>query len=813
MKNRDMNAWAAFIGTHIIIRYKWAFFLLVLLLVIAGYLGVQRVEMDSSNESFLPQDDETIRQNDRFKEFFGNEEFVFILIEAPDVFDYEVLTYIRELSADLEEHLPFLKDITSLTNIEYSTADADTLYIDDLIGDTIPRDPAALTEIKRKALAKPTYINRILTPDAQNTGIAISFEMFPDAVYLPVPRGFSPLDEADWPPEQVIMADDIVSVEQAKRESNPALTRVADPRKLIAPALNAILARHQPGDFTVMATGVPVMDYEGERITAAEATRFGLIALAASIVLLLLIFRSLLAVLGPFCVLAATLILVYGMMGWLHIPISMTGMIIPPLLLVISVSYSIHVINHFRQAFRQTGSRSAAIEYTYRHSAWPCLLTAITTAMGFASFLIVPMKPIKDIGIACAFGVFSGYLLVMIVIPALFSCGKDRPEPADSSVKPAPESKFMTTWADFVLRRAPAVRWSALALVVFLLVGSSQFRVQSDFMEVLGEKISYVRQTQHIVEQLGGLYSFEVLIELPESGQAKSPEVLHTLETMAAEVNTWEAVTLSASLNDVIKDLNMTMHGDNAAYYTIPDNRDLIAQYLLLYEMSGGEDVEDWVDYEYRFLRLSVQVREVSMDLPDKFQQLTRYTAALPAGAAIRVVGDIPILMKMMRLLTRGQIKSVLAAMIVITLVMILILKSVRVGLLSMLPNVFPILAITGVMGLLDYPLDVITIMIAPMIIGIAVDDTVHYIVHFRQEFETSRSYVAANRGTFRKVGTAIVFTSVILTLGFAIFGLSVVQSMFHMAVLASVGIIAALAADLFFTPVLFVYFQPFGKE
>jgi predicted RND superfamily exporter protein len=231
--------------------------------------------------------------------------------------------------------------------------------------------------------------------------------------------------------------------------------------------------------------------------------------------------------------------------------------------------------------------------------------------------------------------------------------------------------------------------------------------------------------------------------------------------------------------------------------------------------MSGGEGAEDWADYDYRTLHLSVQVDKPSYSpaFEEKLDGLITFAEnRLPEGSKATIVGDIPILMKLVNMLTDGQMKSILAAFLAITLMMMLILKSFLVGLISMIPNVFPVVITIGVMGLLGIPLDFSTIMIAPMIIGIAVDDTVHYFIHFKQEFSKCGSYTDANGMTFQRVGYAIVFTSVVLMFGFSIFCLSNIKSMFHLGLVSSVGIFSALVADLFITPVLFVRLKPFGK-
>ena len=416
-------------------------------------------------------------------------------------------------------------------------------------------------------------------------------------------------------------------------------------------------------------------------------------------------------------------------------------------------------------------------------------------------------------GILCSLGVFLTYLLVMILVPVVFSFGRDREE-RKSAAMDTPGAGFMERWADLVTEKPVALGLASLAVVALLVTYTSRIKVDTDFLKTLGEKIGFVRDAKHIVQSLGGHYSYEVLIVTPEDGMAKHPEVLKAAASLAEEINGWDSTVVTTSLVEIIKDIHMTMNQNRPEYYRLPLSRELVAQYLLLYEMSGGENLQDWVDYDYRNLRISVQIKATSTAMTERFKEITSLAEKLfPEGTQIRIVGEAPLMMRMVNLLSRGQIKSVTAAFGVITLVMILILGSLRVGLLSMIPNLFPLLVIGGIMGMADIPLDMVTVMVMPMIIGIAVDDTVHYIVHFKQEFRTCGLYREANRRTFHKVGRAILFTSVILSLGFLIFGLSDMRSLVSMAILSSAGILSALLGDLVVTPALFVFLKPFGKE
>jgi predicted RND superfamily exporter protein len=230
--------------------------------------------------------------------------------------------------------------------------------------------------------------------------------------------------------------------------------------------------------------------------------------------------------------------------------------------------------------------------------------------------------------------------------------------------------------------------------------------------------------------------------------------------------------------------------------------------------MSGGEELDDWVDYDYQNLRLSVQISRNASTLKAGFAEIEALGQdEFPAGTQVTVTGDVPIMLKSELALIDGQLRSIVVVLIAISGIMMIVLQSVRVGLLAMIPNILPVAAITGVMGLFKFPINDFTVLLAPMIIGISVDDTIHYFVHFKQEFQQWGNYRQATRETFRKVGPALIFASIILTLGFGTFTFAIINSMMHIAILLATGTFTALLADLYITPALFVFLKPFGKH
>ncbi len=813
MKKR-LNEMVVFWGSEVVIRYRYPWLLGVCLCVVVGAMGLGRLTMDSTNESFLPETDTLFKKNEHFKDVFGNEEFVFILVESDDLYSSEVLQAVRDLRADLEERLPFVDEADGITNIDYMDARGEDLIVEPLVGEEIPTDVESLEAIKRKLASSKMYMDRMVTRDWRFTGIAINFERIPSRVFVSAAAGFSPIDQIDWPDNEVIMSESIyLDREEAENISN--LVVVTDARKLIAPALGAILRAHENPRYRLRATGLPIGDFEGDRTTTEEGARMGLIALIAALTLMLILFRNLAGMLAPVIVMLCTVVMLFGMMGWVGIPVSMVSIIMAPLLMVISVSYSIHVINHFNFRFKTGGNRREALRYTYAQSTWPCFLTALTTGIGFGSFLIVSMKPLRDFGLACGLGVLSAYFLVMIIVPILYSFGKDGKNPAETDEdRRRKEALSAGMWplADWMAVRRPFILVASVIVVAVSVFFLPSIPIEMDMMEMLGKKNDFVRETRYITERLGGSYSYEIMIELPEPGMAKEPGILNALDTIAGEASKWESTKTTMSVADMIKEINFVMHGRDNSYYVVPESRELVAQYLLLYEMSGGGELDTWVDTGYQKLRLSVQL-DGTRSLEDQVEAIRSQTQQLIPSAEISVVGDAPTLLRLMSLVTIGQIKSVFVAFLFIGLVMILILGSVPAGLISMIPNIFPVVVVGGLMGILGINLDMITMMIAPMIVGMAVDDTVHFFIHFKQELQSTGSYREANRRTFVKIGYALLYTSVVLTLGFGIFGFSNVTAIRNFGILAATGILSALIADFCISPALLLTFKPFRLE
>jgi hypothetical protein len=315
---------------------------------------------------------------------------------------------------------------------------------------------------------------------------------------------------------------------------------------------------------------------------------------------------------------------------------------------------------------------------------------------------------------------------------------------------------------------------------------------------------------------MGGIYSFVYLFDAGEADGIKSPAVLRELERLQAEANSHsDIVKKTYSLGDVLMDLNRSFHEGDPAYNILPETRDLIAQYLLLYEMSGGDEVNDYVsgDFSRASLELRLKATE-SSELAKLAGEIDAYLAENPTAASeVRVTGIGALWLQLMSYITQSQIRGFLLAFAVIGAMLCFIFRSLEVGLIAMVPNLSPVVLTLGVMGWIDLPLDYVRLLIATVAIGISVDDTIHHMTRFQIEFRRSGSYHEALRASMSDVGRALVITSVVLVVGFLVFQFSVLDSLASFGSLLATTISVALIADFLLMPALLLTFEPFGPD
>lgn len=769
-------------------RYRWLILILFVVANGAALTGVKQLKKSNSAESWFLNDDPLHIAKDEFEKTFGNNDRVMILVQADNVWTQARLQSLREMGEELEEEVPLVEDLQSIADLEFTQSTEEGLDVDQLIPEEIPNDPVELLRLRKMAESKEFLVDRIFSGNGQSALIVLSFEPYPLTEEITTPDGTvitKEISDSDWHLRIYQKVKEITSAEKYK-------------------------------NLKITLAGIPVTNSMRSGWFGKESGRLFGINILLMFVFLGLFLRTFPGIVGTILTAFGSMIVVFGIQGWSGVEIESTMIIIPVLLVfVVAVGYSVHLLSIFKQEFRKTGKRQLSLANAMEKTGWSIFLTVVTTVAGFLSFMVVPLVPIRWVGATSAALVFVTYPLVMLFIPALLSFGKDRePVKATKTKQQKGIEGKLIALGDWILNHQRGI----LLLFPALLIGSvfmmTRLEVDTDVLKTTGRKVPYVDLTYRVSENIGSLYSFNLTIDLGEMNKGKEPDVLNKLNTLTKEIEAHSFVKRTTSLLDIVKDLNKTMHENQQSFYSIPDDQQLIAQLLLLYEMSGGTNSTDWVNHDYSTLRVMVELTDFSAkNIGEHMEFIDKRAKELFPGARMGMTGTVVQFAKMVNYLTAGQMKSVLIALVCVSLMLMLVFGNIRLGLIGMIPNVTPVLIATGLMALLDIPLHMMTMMIAPMVIGIAVDDTIHYISHFQDSFRESGSYQLANRETFRTVGKAIFLTSLIIVLGYLAFLSSDAKSFQHFGLITIISVAAALLADYFVTPILICRYKVLGEE
>ncbi len=780
---------------RLIYRNHWKVLFLVLIFVAGLATQLPKLTMDTSTEGFLHADDLALIAYDGFRDQFGRDEVLAIAVTAPDLFDLRFLTKLKQLHEELRDNLPHLDDITSLINARNTRGEAATLIVEDLL-EQWPEDAAALATVKEWAMGNAFYRNLLLSEDATTTVIVIKTD-----AYSSLGIEESAADEFDDAFE-----DDATPVDR------PFITDIENDQLVIA--AHQIAERYNAPNFQIRIGGGPEVMYKLKQTMQANMERFMRLALGTIAIALFIMFRRISGVVLPLLVVVLSLLSTLSVMAIAGIAFKLPTQILPSFLMAVGVGAAVHVLSIFFSHLQQGNTKEGSIVYAMRHSGLAIVMTSVTTAAGLASFAGAEVAPISDLGILASSGVLLSLVFTILLLPALLSIIPLKAKSGNSAEKRhLIMDRIVISIADFSTSHHKLVLVASAVIILIGIIGATQVRFSHEPYKWMPTSMS-VRQAGDFLDQkMGGASVVEVVVDTGRENGLYQPRILKGLEQLKQEIeqikNDRISIGKTLSVVDIIRETNRALNENRQEFYTVPDKRELIAQEFLLFENSGSDDLEDFVDSQFSKARFtlkmpwtdSIFLHELSDDLQKRFQQ------QLGDDVVITVTGMNAILGRTMAATIFSMTESYVIAAIVITIMMILLLGNLRLGLISMIPNLAPIIVTVGVMGWLDLPMDLFTILIGSIAIGLAVDDTIHFMHNFRRYHSQSGDVADAVRRTLLTSGRAMLVTSVVLCLGFFIYMFSILTNLFNFGLLTGLAIAIALLADFFLAPALMVQF------
>ncbi len=774
--------------------HKWQVFGACLsLLVLCAWLA-SSLRVDNSFEAYFDHDDEVYSAYLKFRDDFGSDEVSFILYEVPDreygPFDLRAMMQIAHLTNALQEEVPFVYQVSSLANAEIVEGDEGGLEIISWQRD-FPEDQYALLAFRDELMSKTIYLDGFVSRDRRHGAIIIDMDR----------SSVDPIEDIRLNPNGGDELDNLYP-------------------QVSFDKIEEILKRSEYEGIRFWHSGDVALNSEMNRALKHDSQKLGAMSFILIALLLLILFQfRILGVLGPLLIVTCSVMCTVAFMAVMDWHWDMMAMMIPTMIFAIGVAASVHVLSEFWFYYEKSGNRREAIRETLYLVGPPCLLTSLTTAAGFMVMSISPIKAISHMGWAVPIGVIASFILSVTLLMFFLSFGKDNQRKSRHPFfRHGSEmaSSGLLAIADFNIRHRVAVLSVSAGIFLLALLGITRLEVDSNYIEDFSDHMQIKTTTKYIDEVMGGTAGIVYLFDTGVKGGIKDPALLKEIERVQLEAAKHDYLAKKTwSIVDLLKDINKTFHGGDEKYYRIPESRELIAQLLLVYELSGGEELGEYVSTDYSRANLQIRCRNTKTSEFARFNDsMNEYLDNNPISHAdMTMTGIGRLWLQLIEHITTSQIKGLMLAFVVISALMCFIFRSVKVGMLTMIPNMTPVFLTFGIMGWSGIDLDYTRLMIATIAIGIAVDDTIHMVTRFQHEYQRFGNYQTALRSTFESVGRALMITTIVLVLGFMVFVSSAMNGTMMFGLLMATTIFLALIGDFFLMPALMMTFKPFGPE
>ncbi len=773
------------ITTH---RFKTLF---LILLVVAGLaINLPKITMDTSTEGFLYPDDPQILMYNDFRNQFGRDEKIIVAVKTQDVFDPKFLKKLFALHSELEETLPYIKEVNSLKNARKTTGTEDALIVEDLFLDGIPTDPEKLEAIKAYAMGNNIYENLYLSEDGSFTTIMITTNTYTS-------KG-----EEGTAEDSFSEGFDDEGFEESERPQ--AFISVEETNKLII-KMEETLEKYRADDFKIYDAGSPIVTKNLQSTLIADMSKFIIYVIATIAFLLFVMFRRISGIILPLVVVVLTLLATVGSMALAGAPITSMTQILPSLLLAVGVGASVHLLAMFYHKYDETRDKNGAIAYALGHSGLAIVMTSVTTAASLSSFSISDIQPVANLGIFASLGVMLALVLTLVFLPVMLAILPIKAK-EDAAESHGVLDDIMLSIANISIKYSRSIALSSVVVIIISTLLASQMHFSHNPLHWFKKENNVRINTETIDHELKGSISVEIVLDTHKVNGVYDPTFLNTLDDVSEEIYIFKGenyfIGKIVNVADVLKEIHMALHENNASYYKIPQDPDLIAQEFLLFENSGSDDLEDIVDSQFSKTRLSIKAPWVdSVEYVALIDQLdTLLSTQFGKDVSISITGTLPILATTITKSIESSIESYIIAFIVIAILMVLLIGNVKLGLLSMLPNLTPIMFGVAFMVVFDLPLDMFTILIGAIAIGMVVDDTIHYMHNFQRYYLLHNDVDEAIRLTLHSTGRAIFITSIVLSSGFFVFMFASMTNLFNFGLITGVTVLMAMLTNLFLT-------------
>ncbi len=753
-----------------VIRRKWAIVIATLFFVCALAIGTRFLTFNNDVRVFFSEDNPQLMVMEAQEKIYTKNDNIQFAVAPRDgnVFTRKTLAAIEELTEAAWE-IPYSSRVDSLTNFQHTASEADDLVVANLVENAMALDDEELKLIKEIALSEPLLLNRQVSPSGHVAGLNVT----------------------------------VVKPEKSITESPEAAA--------YAQKIAADIVEIYPGVDVYITGSVMIDNAFREAIERDMLTLVPAMYLAITVILWIAL-RSFAGTVAALSVVGISVITALGIAGWLRIALTPPSAMSPTIILTLAIADSVHILITMFQQIRRGKPKNEAIVESLRVNLHPVFLTSVTTTVGFLTMNFSDAPPFRDLGNIVAMGVIAAFIYSVLFLPALMAILPLRVK----SSRTAGDSSLNERVAEFVIRKRKVLFRGMLAVIVVLTLGNLGIELNDNFIEYFDGRYDFRRATNFIEDNLTGFDIIEYSLDAGEPGGINNLEYLATLEKFKKWYLKQSQVVRVDSQVDIMKKLNQNMHSDAKAYYRIPASRELAAQYLLLYEMSlpFGLDLNNRINVNKSATRMVVTLKNVTSKNLRETDARARDWLKRNAPESMYTYGTG--LSIMFAHISKRNIESMLGgsflALALISGILVLALRSLKLGAVSLVPNLTPAFMAFGVWGMTVGMVGIALSVMVAMTIGIVVDDTVHFLSKYiRARRELGMSSPDAVRYSFRTVGSALIVTTIVLVTGFTILSFSGFKVNADMGMLTAVTITFALALDFLFLPPLLMKIEDQG--
>jgi len=746
-----------------VVKHRWWIIGVTALVVLATSSGMRFLTVNNNTRVFFSEDNPQLKALEALENTFSRDNSIFFAVAPKDgrVFTRETLKAVEELT-EVSWQMPYSSRVNSITNFQHTRSEADDLIVENLVDDAAGLTQDELERIKGIALSEPLLVNRFISPSGHVTGVNVT-------ILLP-------------------------------RESPKEVPEIAAYARRLA---DTLCAQH-PGIDIYLTGGIMIDSTFGEASEQDAKTLIPLMFLVLAF-LVGLSLRSFLGTLSVLAIISISMCTGLGLAGWLGLSLNAASIGAPVLILTLAVADSIHILATMFHMMHLGRPRREAIAESLRINLHAVFLTSITTVIGFLSMNFSEAPPFRDLGNIVAIGVTAAFAYSVLFLPALLAV-----LPIKVTTRPNEAERHCDRFASFVLHRRKAVFWGMLILTVVLTFGILNIELNDNFLTYFDDSFEFRRATDFVIDHLAGWDVMEYSLKSAGPGGINDPDYLATVEAFANWYREQTKVVHVLSIADTLKRLNQNMHGDDPSYFRVPGQRELAAQYLLLYEMMlpFGLDLNNQITVDRSATRLTVHFKSLSTNeiraIDDAAQQWLKANA--PAHMVTYGTGLSMVWAHITSRNIRSMLLASFLALMLISAILMVAFRSFRLGLMSLIPNLSPALIAFGLWGITVRQVGLGLSVIVSMTIGIVVDDTVHFMSKYiRARREQHVDAVEGVRYAFNTVGTAMWVTTVALVAGFFVLTFSHYRMSSDMGYMSALTIALALAMDFLLLPTLLI--------